>query len=115
MAWQASKDGFIEADVIRWTEAIWPPSSRRRRRRPPRPVGKQEVTAQIAATDGDYLSLKVIKAEIKESSAGMDRSPYKKGSVIRKKRQTLLKGSPERLLWSEESVRAALMEYPVHS
>ncbi|MBI1215487.1 MAG: hypothetical protein GC185_06690 [Alphaproteobacteria bacterium] len=109
MAWKQSEDQFLESDVVKWTEAIWPPSSgARRRRKRPRPWGKQAVTGQIISIDGDYLEVKVLKSEIVENTIGSKLRPHKPGTVIKKKAQTLLKGGPERRLWSEEDVRDAL-------
>lgn len=110
MAWQES-DGFVEGDVVKWSEAIWSPNnSRRRKNANKKPWGKQEVTAQVVGMDGDFVTLKVLKAKITESNVGTVLIPHKVGATIKKKRQTLLKGQPERLLWSEEEVRAALVK-----
>jgi hypothetical protein len=106
MTWKQSGDGFVESDVLKWKEALWAPKRRRKQRHP---WGEQEVTGQITAIDGDYISLKVMKAEITKSNVAADLKPHKVGAIIRKKRSTLLRGSTERLNWSEEDVRAALL------
>jgi hypothetical protein len=111
MGWEKSGGDFVESDVVEWTEAIWPPSHSRRRKKS-RPWGKQKVIAQITATDGDFLKLTILKAHIIENLIGSELRPYKIGSAITKKRSTLLRGEPERLLWSEEDVRAALLANP---
>ena len=109
MAWRKS-DGFVEGDVVKWSEAIWSPNNRRRRKVANRkPWGKQEVTAQVVGMDEDFISLKVLKAKITESNVGTVLIPHKAGTTIKKKRQTLLRGQPERLLWSEEEVRNTLL------
>ena len=105
MAWEQSGDRFLESDVVKWTEAIWPTRKTRKRARP---WGEQEVTAQIIDQDGDYIELKVLKAVISQNHIGSDLRPYKVGTIFKKKRQTILRGKPERLRWSEEDVRAAL-------
>jgi hypothetical protein len=102
MTWKPADSGLIEADVVRWTEAIWGPSRRRKRRLP---WGKQQVTGQITALEGDSLSLKIMEAKIVETNIGAELKPHKPGTIIRKKRSTLLKGRPERLLWSDEDAR----------
>lgn len=109
MGWKEEGKGFLESDVVKWTEAIWAPNRRRKQRKP---WGKQEVIGQITAVEGDLLSLTILKSEIKESHIGADLKPHKVGAIIRKKRETLMKGKPERLLWSEEAVRAALTDKP---
>jgi len=119
MAWTQSGE-FVESDVVEWTEAIWPPSHSRRRnerrggrgRAAPRPWGKQKITAQIAAVDGDFVKLTVLRSAIVENIIGSELKPHKVGTTITKKRATLLRGEPERLLWSEEDVRNALLAPP---
>ena len=108
MTWEQAGQ-FIESDVIEWTEAIWPPRTSRRRRTKPRPWGKQKVIGQITAIDGDFIKLTVLKAEILEDDAPKELLPPKPGTEITKKRATLLRGEPQRLHWSEEDVRKALL------
>ena len=110
MAWTQSGE-FVESDVVEWTEAIWPPSHSRRRKKS-RPWGKQKIVAQIAHIEGDFLKLTILKSAITENLIGSDLKPHKVGSTITKKRSTLLRGDPERLLWSEEDVRVALLAQP---
>jgi hypothetical protein len=107
MTWEHGIRDFVEADVIEWTEAIWPPSTSRKKKR--RAWGKQTVTGQITGIEGDFLTVLVLKARITENNFSSELRTHKVGSTIKKKRQTLLKGSPERLHWSEEDVRAALL------
>ena len=110
MTWEKSGE-FVESDVVEWTEAIWPPNHSRRRKKS-RPWGKQKITAQITAVDGDFVKLVILKSEITENIIGSELKPHKVGSGISKKKDTILKGAPERLLWSEEDVRKALLTYP---
>jgi hypothetical protein len=107
MTWEHELRQFLEADVIEWTEAIWPPSTSRRKKR--RPWGKQTVIGQITRIEADFISIVVLQARITENNFSSELHPYKVGTTIKKKRQTILKGSPERLHWSEETVRAALL------
>ena len=107
MTWEHDPREFVEADVIEWTEAIWPPSTSRRRKR--RPWGKQTIVGQIAKIDGDFITVMILKSRIAENNFSAELRPHKVGTTITKKRQTLLKGNPERLHWSEEDVRAALL------
>lgn len=106
MTWEKS-DGFVESDVVEWTEAIWPPT--RNRRKKSKPWGKQKVAAQVTEIDGDFIKLTILKSAIAENLIGSDLKPYKIGSTITKKRSTLLRGEAHRLHWSEEDVRAALV------
>lgn len=108
MAWEKSQE-FVESDVVEWVEAIWSPNKTRRKKKS-RPWGKQKVIAQIAAIDDDFVKLTVLKAHITENIIGSELRPHKVGSTITKKRSTLLRGEPERLLWSEEDVRTALLK-----
>ena len=109
MTWEKSKGDLLESDVVEWVEAIWSPNKTRKRKKS-RPWGKQKVIAQIAAIDGDFVKLIILKAHITENIIGSELRPHKVGSTITKKRSTLLRGEPERLLWSEEDVRAALLK-----
>jgi hypothetical protein len=108
MAWEKSQGDFLESDVVEWVEAIWSPNKTRKRKKS-RPWGKQKVIAQIAAIDGDFVKLTILKAHITENIIGSELRPHKVGSTITKKRSTLLRAETERLLWSEEDVRAALL------
>jgi hypothetical protein len=107
MSWENAHNDFLESDVIEWREAIWSPNRTRRKKR--QPWGTQAVTGQIIRIDGDFIVLKVLRAKITESTVGTDLSTHKIGTTITKKRQTLLKGGPVRLHWSEEDVRTALL------
>jgi len=111
MIWEKSKGDFIEADVVEWIEAIW--SLNKYKKGKSKPWGRQKVVGQITKVEGDVLQLIVLRAIIIENVIGADLRPYKTGVSITKKRATLLKGSPERLHWSEEEVRAALLKAPV--
>ena len=109
MTWEQS-DSFVISDVIEWTEAIWPRRTTRRRKSKPRPIGKQKIIAQITEIDGDFIKLTVLKSELLESTVSRELLPHKVGTVITKKRTPLLRGEPQRLHWSEEDVRKALLE-----
>jgi len=111
MKWEKSESIFAISDVIMWTETIWPQRNPRSRKKP-RPWGKQKVTAQITEIEAEYLKLTVLKSEITENIIGSELKPHKVGTTITKKRENLLRGTPERLLWSEEDVRKALLSEP---
>ncbi|HRI76236.1 MAG TPA: hypothetical protein PLX33_04515 [Alphaproteobacteria bacterium] len=104
MTWEKSTKEFVVSDVIEWTETIWPPRNPRSRKKP-RPWGKQKVTAQITEIDTDYIKLTVLKSEIAENIIGSELKPHKIGLALTKRKETILKGEPQRLHWSEEDVR----------
>ncbi len=106
MTWEQSRD-FAESDVVEWVEAIWSPNKSRKKKC--RPWGKQKVVAQIVSIEGDFVKLTVLKAAVVENIIGSELRPHKVGATIIKKQQTLLKGNPERLHWSEEDVRRLLI------
>jgi hypothetical protein len=107
MTWEQSKGQFVESDVVEWVEAIWSPKKYKRGKS--KPWGKQKVVAQIVHIDGDFVKLTVLKASVIENIIGSELRPYKAGAMLTKKRSTLLRGNPERLHWSEEDVRKALL------
>lgn len=109
MTWEKAGQ-FVESDVVEWVEAIWSPNKFKKKKS--RPWGKQKVVAQITHIEGEYVKLTVLKAAVIENILGSDLRPHKAGSTITKKRATLLRGNPERLHWSEEDVRKALLSAP---
>lgn len=106
MTWEKAGQ-FVESDVVEWVEAIWSPNKFKKGKS--RPWGKQKVVAQISSIDDEYVKLTVLKAAVIENIIGSDLRPYKIGMTITKKRSTLIRGNPERLHWSEEDVRNALL------
>jgi hypothetical protein len=106
MTWEKAGQ-FVESDVVEWVEAIWSPNKLKKKKS--RPWGKQKVVAQIAHIDGDFVKLTVLKAAVIENIIGSELRPHKVGTTITKKRSTLLRDNPERLHWSEEDVRKALL------
>lgn len=107
MVWEKAQGKFVESDVVEWVEAIWSPNKFKKKKS--KPWGKQKVVAQITSIEGEFLTLKVLKASVIENIIGSDLRPHKAGTTITKKRATLLSGNPERLHWSEEDVRAVLL------
>lgn len=110
--WIPATEDFIEADVIRWTEAVWSDKKRGRGKNAKYVMlAKQSVVGQIKGREGDYVLIEVISAEITpegENKTYQTLRPYAPGSVIRKKPSTLVKNSIERLLWSDESARSSI-------
>ena len=108
MNWKIETEQLVISDVIEWTEAIWPTNNFRRRKKQ-RPWGKQKVTGQIIAINADYAEINVLRSYLIENYVASNLIPYKKNTVLIKKRSTLIKNKPTRLLWSEESLRSTLL------
>jgi len=106
--WESTVGELVISDVVEWTETIWPARSSRRKSKP-RPIGKQKVTGQITGIEGDFITFTILRSAITENPNRADIRPYQVGAAITKKRQTVLKGEPQRLHWSEEDVRGALL------
>lgn len=104
--WISASEGFIQADVIRWTEGIYA-KHRRKNAKSPR-LGERQVTAEILeATDDGWLKLLVLGSVItKDDYAGSRLPPL--SDQIKRARKTVMRGKPERLLWSDETARAAI-------
>ena len=107
--WESAVGVLVVSDVIEWTETIWP-ARKPRRKSKPKPLGKQNVTGQITGIEGEFITLTILKAEITDNPHRTDIKAHQVGTVITKKRQTILKGEPQRLHWSEEDVRETLLK-----
>jgi hypothetical protein len=109
-AWIPCNGKFLEGDVIRWTEAIWPEAKGRRRKARPEKRGERRVTAEVLKPAGaGFLSLSVISDEITANKYGMPLKALKKGETLRRKPVTLTKGGAARRPWAGndgESARA---------
>ena len=107
MVWEKAQGEFVESDVVEWVEAIWSPNKFKKKKS--RPWGKQKVVAQIASIEGEFVKLTVLKATVIENIIGSELRPHKVGGTITKKQATILRSNPERLHWTEEDVRMALL------
>jgi hypothetical protein len=106
--WIPCGNGFIEADVVRWKEAMWEKSSRRRNARVVN-VGDRVVTAELLREDAEgWVCLLTRACEVASEKPGRKVAVLPKNQEIRRKRRTIERGQPERLLWSDESARAIL-------
>ena len=105
--WVPCGRGFIEADVIRWNEGVWQKPRRRRGRAVN--VGDRVVIAEVIRDDGGWVGLLVRGCTIASEKPGRKVLPLAKNMDVRRKRHTIEKGKPERLLWSDESARALLV------
>jgi hypothetical protein len=105
--WVAADD-IIRADVIRWTEGVF---SRRGRRKKSQKVGERQVIAEVLKlTDDGWLMLLIRRCTItRDEFAGGTVPTLKVESEVRRAVKTVLRGKPERLLWSDESARDDLL------
>lgn len=108
--WVSAKDGFIEADVVRWTEGIY--EQRRGKKAKARRLGERQVAAEvIEAADDGWLKLLVRACTIiKDEYAGSAIQPLRIGDTIKRARKTVERGKPERLLWSDEAARRSIID-----
>ena len=107
--WIPCGDGFIEADVVRWKESVWEKRSRRRNARAVN-VGDRLVTAEVLRGDAEgWVYLLTRACAMVTEKPGRKVALLVKGQEVRRKRRTIERGKPERLLWSDETVRASLV------
>lgn len=101
--WVPAKD-FIEADVIRWTEGVF---DRRRGGKTAARLGARTVVAEVLKSGGDgWVRLLIRACAITlDEVAGKTVPGLKLEAEIRRAKKTILRGQPERLLWSEEGAR----------
>jgi hypothetical protein len=90
--WIPCGEGFIDADVVRWTEAVWK-RGRRKGRRAVR-VGARSVTAQVARIDTQgWVALHVIESRVTEEAQGRSVAEvFANGQELRRKRSTMTLG-----------------------
>ena len=105
--WIPVGGGFIEADVIRWKEGVWQKPRRRRGRTVN--IGERVVIAEVIRDEGGWLDLLVRDCTIASEKPGRKVLPLARNVEVRRKRRTIQKGKPERLLWSDESARALVV------
>ena len=101
-------DDIIRADVIRWTEGVF---SRRGRSKKSLRVGERQVVAEVLnRTDDGWLMLLIRRCTItRDEFAGGSVPALKLESEVRRSIKTVLRGKPERLIWSDESAREAII------
>lgn len=100
---------FITADVIRWKEGVYPHRFSRKAK-PPR-IGDRLVTAEVLKEpdkDG-WVRLLVRQCEILVELAVRKPSPITPKTEIRRALKTIMRGKPERLVWSDESARSVIV------
>lgn len=104
--WVAVGGGFIAADVVRWKEGVFERRGPKGRRVVK--AGDRVMTAEVlkeADRDG-WVLLKVVGCAVGVSRIHRrELIPVKAGTEIKRAYKTIVKGNPERLLWSDENVR----------
>lgn len=110
--WVPAED-FIAADVIRWTEAIF----ERRRKGKALRIGERALAGEVVERTNDGWVRVILRAAsiTKADFAGKTIPPLKPGETIKRGLKTILRGKPERLLWSDESARAEVIRKRDHS
>lgn len=108
--WIPLTKDFIAADVIRWDEAVYAKPGRRSRR--PAKIGTRRVTAEVLQgpdVEG-WVALLVRQCEVlTETVIGQVVENFKNGRFLRRSRDTILRGNPERLLWTDETARDVVL------
>lgn len=97
--------GFVVADVIRWKEGVY--GHRRGKAKTPR-LGDRLVTAEVLKEPDQkgYVRLLVRQCEILSELSVRKPPLIATTTEIRRGIRTIMRGKPERLLWSDESARA---------
>lgn len=106
--WIPCGAGFIEADVIRWQEAVWKPKARKNSRAVK--IGDRTITAQVLKVTPDGWIVLVVKlCETTNAETWWRQIPaLKAGAELRRRPATIGRGRAERLRWSDESARSAV-------
>lgn len=107
--WVSASDGFIEADVVRWTEGIY--EKRRGKKAKARRLGERQVTAEVIEATADGWLMLLVRACVitKDDYAGSTIQTLHIGETVKRARKTVERGKPERLLWSDEEARADVL------
>ncbi len=106
--WIPCGEAFIEADVIRWREAVWKPKARKNSRAVR--IGERTITAQVLKVMPEgWVVLVVKRCETTNAEIWWRTIPaLKPGAELRRRPATLERGRVERLPWSDESARSAV-------
>ena len=71
-------------------------------------AGERMVVAEVIRDADGWVELLVRECAIVSEKPGWLLKPLPKNVQARRRRTTIERGNPERLLWSDESVRAGL-------
>lgn len=106
----------IEADVIRWQEPVWKPDRRRaaasrKSRKPPVHIGRRTVTGQVTKIDdAGWVHVEVAACDIERDDDWWKPIPcLHKGELIRRQQSKIGQGRVERLTWTDEDARLAIV------
>ncbi len=67
------------------------------------------VIAEVMRDEGGWVDLLVRGCSVTNEKPGRKVPPLAKNAVVRRKRHTIEKGKPERLVWSDESACGLLV------
>ncbi|RMF07761.1 MAG: hypothetical protein D6773_03180, partial [Alphaproteobacteria bacterium] len=94
---------FIEGDVIRWQEGVFENDRHNWQARVR--IGQRINTAQVERDPDDLNTMMVLRILTSEGTRA-----YKAGEMIRRARHTCSGKDTERLAWSDEDARAAVID-----
>jgi hypothetical protein len=106
--WVPITDRFIAADVIRWKERVY--LNRPSRRGRGVKIGERVMTAEVlkGPDSRGWVRLLVRQCEPLVEYTVRKLPSYMNGAEIKRARKTIMRGSPERLTWSDENARAVV-------
>lgn len=110
--WVPVGNDFIVADVIRWKEGVF--KTRRSKKSKAIKLGERQMIAEVLRDEAGWVYLLVRGCEVLSATIGLNLSEVpvlEKGTGTKRKRATIVRGKPERLLWSDESARALLASW----
>lgn len=104
--WLDCADGFIQADVIRWREGIW-------QRRGPKgaraiKLGDREVIAEVLDGPDDEGWVTLLVRDCCILTPHIKDGKIKTEEQVRRKAETIRRGKPARLRWSDETARGLI-------
>jgi len=67
------------------------------------------IVAEVLSDDGEWVELLIRESTVVNAKPGWVLQPLPKGETARRKRHTIERGTPARLLWSDEAARAFLV------
>jgi len=108
--WLSCGTDFIVADVIRWREPVWKPQPRHSKKRPVI-TGHRVITGQVVKVDrGGWVHIEVTACTVEPAPQWLrPLYPLKRGEAIRRQRGKIGQGKIDRMAWSDETARAAIV------
>ena len=71
-------------------------------------IGDRVVIGEVVRDQGGWVDVLVRGCSVASEKPGRKVALLPKGQEVRRKRHTIERGKPERLLWTDESARAIL-------